>query len=702
MCYHVLTMKEFFLTQTVDLSKSKIDYQKELNNEQFKVVTNGNGPCLVLAGAGSGKTRTITYRVAYLIESGVAPENILLVTFTNKAAKEMLNRVEGLLHAFPQGLWGGTFHSIANRLLRQHASEVGHTSNFTILDQEDAKSLIKICLKELKVDTTSRRFPSPANLQSMISYARNASLPLSKVLESRYQQFSDLIPTIERIGELYEARKRQADSMDFDDLLILLRHLLFQNPMIRERLANQFQYILVDEYQDTNVIQADIVHQLASIHGNILVVGDDAQSIYSFRAAEIKNILRFPNQHQETSVYHLTTNYRSAPEILAVANRSIQQNMHQFKKTLESFCPSCEKPLFVPAATASQEAQYIAEQVMRLRKEGISMCEIAVLFRAAFHSQNLEFELMRRDIPYEYRGGMKFFERAHVKDVVSFLRIIANSKDETAWMRVLGLFPGIGLVTAGKIVQQIQSAETIDEAIKKEVKVGSRAVFGWQQSCVTVKKALVGERLPGKMIREIISGSYRDYLTAEYPDSADRLDDLEQFAVFAEGYKDLHKFLDEVSLTENYGVEKEQTTTFSEEKMILSTIHQAKGLEWDAVFLMHLTDNKFPNPRALQEKGGLEEERRLFYVATTRARKQLFYTYPITSGYDSLSYNQPSLFLQEIPKSLLEEVKIKTISEPSHTSAWRRNDDPIIVLDDLGERISKSSPGSFLRGVDEL
>ncbi|MBI4592005.1 UvrD-helicase domain-containing protein, partial [Candidatus Uhrbacteria bacterium] len=287
-------MKEFVLQDDFDLSKASIDYQRELNSEQLNVVLNGDGACLVLAGAGSGKTRTITYRVAYLLERGVSPESILLVTFTNKAAKEMLSRVEELLGRYPTGLWGGTFHSIANRLLRIYGSQLGYSSNFTILDQEDAKSLIKVCIKVLNVDVTSRRFPSPAKVHAMISYVQNSGRVMSDVIESKYPSFMEILPIIEHIAELYADRKRQADAMDFDDLLLKLRDLLYHHEGVRQKLAHQFEYVLVDEYQDTNVVQAEIIRQLASEHGNVLVVGDDAQSIYSFRAAEIRNILGFP------------------------------------------------------------------------------------------------------------------------------------------------------------------------------------------------------------------------------------------------------------------------------------------------------------------------------------------------------------------------------------------------------------------------
>ena len=698
-------MKEFVLQDDFDLSRSTIDFKAELNPEQLDVVLHGDGPALVLAGAGSGKTRTITYRVAYLLERGVSADNILLVTFTNKAAKEMLSRVEGLLGRYPVGLWGGTFHSIANRLLRIYGRELGYSPSFTILDQEDAKSLVKVCIKALNVDTSARRFPSPAKLHGMISYGMNSGKTIPQVIEQKYPSFTDIAPIIERIGELYQVRKREADSMDFDDLLLNLRKLLQNHEGVRRKLAQQFEFILVDEYQDTNVVQAEIVRQLASEHGNILVVGDDAQSIYSFRAAEIRNILGFPQTYDQTKTFRLTTNYRSTPDILAVANASITQNKDQFKKELTAVRGEMERPNLVPASNSSQEAQFIAQRILALRDEGVPLNEIAVLFRAAFHSQTLEFELMKRDIPYEYRGGLKFFERAHVKDIVAHLRIKQNPRDEMAWMRVLGLMNGIGIVTAQKIIGQIRDIEALQDVLTREIKVPKRAQASWAMLVRTLTK-MSAEELPADLIRAVTGGDYRDYVEAEYPDFMDRLDDLEQFALFAEGYKSLTTFLDEVSLSADYGSVREQGGREDDEKMILSTIHQAKGLEWDAVFVMHLIDGKFPIGRALEEKGGLEEERRLFYVATTRARKHLFYTYPITAGYDTLMISQPSQFLQELPTGLLEEVRLKAAYSASPSrSRWndKSDDGPTIVLDEMGERVKKDISGmSFLRDVNDL
>ena len=704
-------MKEFFLsTQPIETVKT-IDYDAELNEEQFNVVKNGDGACLVLAGAGSGKTRTITYRVAYLLDQGIDPGNILLLTFTNKAAQEMLTRVEDLIGAYPKGLWGGTFHSIANRLLRHYAPLVGLTPDFTILDQDDARDMIKYCIKDLHIDAKAKRFPSPSILNSIISYSRNSGESISRVVEERYPQFIELSAVVERISDVYKARKQQANAVDFDDLLILILELLDKNLDVRVQLANQFKYILVDEYQDTNYVQARIIGHLASHHKNILVVGDDAQSIYSFRAADIQNILDFPKQFDGTRTFKLETNYRSTPEILNLANESILHNEEQYEKELRAVKNSFELPMLVPASSASQEAQYIAEQILALRQEGVHLHHIAVLFRAAFHSQILEMELMRKDIPYEYRGGLKFFERAHIKDIVCYLRLMQNPKDTMAWVRVLSHQVGIGAVTAGRIADVLTNLESVDEveSIDLSTIAKGRAAKGWATLHTTMKRLIKTERQPADLIRAVAVSEYRDYLENEYPNASDRLDDIEQFSLFAEGYNDLSTFLQEVSLKDGYGAVRERASD-DDEQITLSTIHQAKGLEWDAVFVMHMSEGKFPNPKALKEDKGVEEERRLFYVAATRARKYLFLTYPIMSGFDTLEIRQPSMFLQEIPKKSMEEVTLRRRPSNqiySRSIAWQSEsiddeyEDESIELDEFGEPLH-SPKHEFLKRIDEL
>jgi len=657
--------KTFVLKSHDSVKDLKVNYQSELNKEQHKVVTQAEGPCLVLAGAGSGKTRTIVYRVAYLIEHGVKPENILLVTFTNKAAREMLSRVEALLGKYPERLWGGTFHHIANRTLRKYAKFLGYQSNFTILDEGDSRDLIKVCIKEEGIDVKARRFPSASVIKDLFSYSKNSQTELTEVIEARHPKWLELENKIKNITERYQKKKKANNSMDFDDLLVNWLKLLKENPKIRDRLSAQFHFILVDEYQDTNYIQAEIINELSKVHHNVLVVGDDAQSIYSFRAADIGNILNFPKIFPQAKIFKLETNYRSTPEILTVANEVIKQNLEQYKKVLRPKLKKFIKPGLVPSSSASQEAKFISQQILQLRDEGIPLNKMAVLFRAAYHSQELEFELTKKDIPYEYRGGVRFFERAHIKDITAFLKILTNPKDEVAWLRVLSLQTGIGSQTASKIYQRVKDLDCPIKCFKVNLDdiLSLRSKIGWEVLVNIFPNDLEIEQLkdlddPAGLIRSLAKSDYKEFLEAQFPNWQERVEDLEQLAKFAENYKDVNSFLSEVTLQEAFAVERAAPDYSEEENLILTTIHQAKGLEWEVVFVINLIDTAFPNQRAIVEEGGLEEERRLFYVAITRAKQQLFLSYPITGSYSSMYLNTPSQFLSEIPEDLLEEIKL--------------------------------------------
>ncbi len=654
---------KFTIKHSFDPSSFKVDYKKELNDEQLKVVTDGEGHVLVLAGAGSGKTRTIVYRVARLIERGVNPENILLVTFTNKAAKEMLFRVERLLGAFPKGLWGGTFHHVANLLLRKYAPAVGFQPNFTIFDEEDSRDLLGVIVKDLAIDPKKQRFPSNAVVQSILSLARNTQVPLDELVTDRFPHFVKILDKLSAIEKAYEERKRKNNLMDFDDLLVHLATLLERDERVRERLATQFRYILVDEYQDTNKLQATIVRHLSSHHHNLLVVGDDAQSIYSFRGADISNILDFPKQFDNVTIHKLEHNYRSTQPILNLANAAIARNVAQYQKKLVHVREGATLPALVPAASPKQEAEFVAEMILQLRDEGVPLNKMAALFRAAYQSQTLEFELTKRDIPYEYRGGVRFFERAHIKDVSAFLKILSNPTDEVAWMRVLNLQAGIGAQTASAIYQQLMAAGTLPDAILTAApNLAARAREGWAavQRTFRVLLAVPYALSPALLIDLVSKNDYRDYLANQYPNYEERLEDLKQFAVFAQQYKALDTFLAEVSLQESFGVAGAGDAAKDDEAMILSTIHQAKGLEWEAVFLIHLIEPGFPNAKALLEEKGIEEERRLFYVAITRAMTHLFLSYPIAADYRlmSMRMHEPSRFLREVDEGLLEKYEV--------------------------------------------
>lgn len=662
-------MKDFVLTGMSGEIKSSRDYQAELNEEQFAVVGSGEGPQLVLAGAGSGKTRVVTYRVAWLLEHGVRPDEILLLTFTNKAAKEMITRVESLLKTYPAGLWSGTFHSIANRLLRVYGDRTPYGRNFSILDEDDAQDLLKLCVKETKVDSFGRKFPSAAIIKSVSSFAENARLSLREALARRAPTHEPLAGEIEKVLKRYKEEKIRQRALDFDDLLLELYNLLSTDEQVRTALARRFRYVMVDEFQDTNLIQADLVDMLSSHHRNILAVGDDAQSIYSFRAAEIQNILDFSGRYPGAVVHRLVTNYRSTPQILAVANAVIANNLDQYQKELVSVAKDGERPLVIPAADERQEAQYIAEQILALMNDGVRLRDIAVLFRAAFHSQALEFELMRRSVPYEYRGGMKFFERAHVKDAIAHLRILRNIKDGVAWMRALQIQPGMGLATAAKVANHVSVHDRLGDTLASPPKLGDKAQQGWLRTAELLS-GMASEQLPAHMLRAFAgSETYREYLDAEYQNARERREDLEQFSLFAEQYQDLGAFLDAVTLTGDFGglmdTEQDKTATaYTEEKMVLSTIHQAKGLEWDTVFVINVAEGAFPSDKSFANPKEIEEERRLFYVATTRAKRRLFLSYGITAGYENIVIRQPSTFLDEIPKDLIEEVRLR------HSSGW--------------------------------
>ena len=707
-----------------------IDFQKELNSEQLDVVLHGDGPCLVLAGAGSGKTRTITYRVAYLLEQGVAPENILLVTFTNKAAAEMVSRMQHLTGRSEKLPWAGTFHSIGHRILRRHAEVLGYQSNFSILDSDDSESLVKLCAKDYP-SSKGKKFPSAGVLQSIISFARNAQMPIAEVLEARFSAYEMWSGAIESIAAEYDQRKKTANSMDFDDLLTNWL-LLLDKPEILKKYSEQFKYILVDEYQDTNKIQAAIVCKLAQTHQNILAVGDDAQSIYSFRAADIENILRFEKVFPQAKIFKLTTNYRSSQEILSVANSVIAQNPKQYKKDLKTILKTGVRPELRPYSDNMEEASEIASKIASLIRGDVPHKEIAVLFRAAHHSQQLELELMRYGIDYDYRGGLRFFERSHVKDVLAYLRVFNNLADMAAWMRVLLFEDGVGPGAAGKIVSEIENIVNChprrnlptgrqggdlgsDSRVRGNdmraigAELPDRARAGWNNFLTIWDGMLdIGKGSPTKLINSIINSSYRAYLEGERLDSADRIDDIKQLAVFAGKYDNLEEFLAEAALQEAFTIQnkKKSADKIKDNKIILSTIHQAKGLEWTAVFVINLANGAFPHSRALLEEGGVEEERRLFYVAVTRAKKYLYFSYPMAlggrggnAGWGEQVFQSPSQFLDEIRPGLITDRSL--LRNPS----TKFNDGELTYEPDeqsYSNKPLKIKPGSFLRDVEDL
>ncbi len=674
-------MKKYQLQkQQACLDNFKIDYQNELNKEQLDVVLNGEGPCLVLAGAGSGKTRTLVYRVAYLIEKGINPKNILLVTFTNKAAKEMLNRVEVLLKCQPKGLWGGTFHHIGNIILRRYAKVLGYNNKFTILDKEDAKTLLKAVMGELNLKYKDKYFPKADVIQNIISFSANSQKPISQVIEEKYNYLEPkLIPVIETINKAYQKKKLKTNVMDFDDLLINWLKLLKKDKAIKNKLASQFKYILVDEYQDTNKIQSEIIYELGTVHKNILVVGDDCQSIYSFRAADINNILDFPEKFKKTKVFKIETNYRSSPEILDLANNSIANNFNQYQKALNTIIDHKQKPALVALRDSEQQAQFIAQRILELQDEGRSLNDMAVLFRSSFQVMELELELNKRNIPYQMRGGIKFFEQVHIKDIVAYLKIINNWQDELSWKRVLLLYEGIGPANAQMIWQEISKLKTLKSAVEQLIRIPAsvKVIRSLEKLNQLFEFLLVqNQDFIATAIKQILKADYQDYLKANFENAKDRLEDLNQLANFALQYEKLEDFLSDVTLSEGFkGETVEQYQAGPSEALILSTIHQAKGLEWKYLFVIGLAEGQFPHYKIYEHPEEIEEERRLFYVAVTRAKDELYLTYPIISFSFSTgqNINKPSSFLQELNDNLFEPWQVNEENEVEYDSDDEQN-----------------------------
>jgi len=517
--------REYTLQRAPHASTINIDYAAELNEQQLAAVTATPGPLLVIAGAGSGKTRTLTYRVAYLLENGIDPRNILLLTFTNKAARQMLDRVANLLPVDASGLWGGTFHSIGNRMLRRHGSALGYSSGFTIMDREDQKDLVDTVVAAAGINPKEIRFPKGHVLAEIFSFVINTETPIDALLAEKFPYFLPLLEQIKDVHARYEKKKKNTNSMDFDDLLEKTLRMLKEHEHIADFYRRQFQFILVDEYQDTNKIQADFIDTLASEHRNVMVVGDDAQSIYSWRGANFKNILAFPERYPDAQVFKIELNYRSVPEILRVANAAIAANVKQFRKELAATRPSNSfRPAVVGLNDGSEQARFIAQRILELRDEGVALDEIAVLYRAHYHAIELQLELSRRGIPYVITSGVRFFEQAHVKDVTSFIRFVANPRDEVAFKRMVKLLPGIGNKSADNHwrawetgLEQRGDITSWGERLLA-MSVGAKSKKSWEQLAHTLDEIAPGGRAnpPSEMITSIVEAIYDDYAKSQF------------------------------------------------------------------------------------------------------------------------------------------------------------------------------------------
>ncbi len=633
-----------------------VDYADELNPQQLEVVQHPGGPMLVLAGAGTGKTRTLVYRVCRLIEDGVPPGTILLLTFTNKAAREMLDRVEQLVERGGGRVTGGTFHSAGNRILRRYAERLGYSPRFSILDREDSTDLMGSALADISPELPGRRLPRPKLLVDVYSYVINTGHALDEVLLARAPQYLDQSELMAAVFKRYLERKRDADLMDFDDLLLNWLLLLKRFPDSRAELADRFRHVLVDEYQDTNRLQADIVDGMLGPDRNVMVVGDDAQSIYAFRGADYANILTFQERHEGCSVFRLEINYRSTPPILALANASIGHNEHQFPKELRPTRRGEELPSRVSVPTPEAQAAFVADEVLALREEGADLEQMAVLYRNHAHSLELQVELTRRNIPYRVRSGVRFFEQRHVKDVLAHLRFVANPRDEVAFTRLIKLRRGFGARLAARLWSRISGSDPLRTLLRLEI--DSFEAPRPARRSLGEAKALLDELTsprrtgqPGESIRGVVEAFYRDWARENLDNAGSRLDDLEQLALFADGYPDVDAFLAEITLLNELSGE-DVAAGPPDEALTLSTIHQAKGLEWRSVFLIWLSEGRFPTVRAED----MEEERRLFYVAVTRAKENLYLLHPVMARdrYRVDVLLDPSTFLLELPAELLE------------------------------------------------
>ncbi len=649
-----------------------IDYKAELNEEQYAAVTAGKDAALVLAGAGSGKTRTLTYRVAWLLEQNVQPGSILLLTFTNKAAREMLERVEDLTGVSRRAFWGGTFHSIGQRMLRMHGSPMGYEPNFTILDKSDSESLLTQCIRN--VDPTflkNKNNPKAKVISNVISMARNTCCSIKDTVDFYYSYLEDWVPDFNKFFKAYTVKKKNQQVVDYDDLLEFWLQILKDQPEVASYYQNRFEYILVDEYQDTNKIQSQIIDTIG-IRNQIMAVGDDAQSIYAWRGANYENILKFPENHDEAHIFRIQTNYRSTPEILDFANQIILQfgAGAGFQKELRPIRDSHIKPMMIQAMDSREEAQIVIRRISGLIDEGRSLKDITILYRAHYQAVDLQMELTRQNVPFQITSGVQFFEQAHVKDLVAQIRFAYNPGDSRAFQRFCELLPKVGEKTAEKIFITAQSeAATTGEhiaamfstkAVIAKVPKGARDL--WESLVATIQEIVktAETESPAEVMRVATEGWYSEYIKTLYPNYLQRMDDLQSLIGFAQRFDDLQELLSQLILM-NSETSKDNIDPDGEQ-LRLTTIHQAKGLEFPIVFIMGCSENMFPLKRAI-DSGDLDEERRLFYVAVTRAMDELYMTTPRMSSFGgNANFMNPSRFIQRVDPNFYDVVRMKRYS----------------------------------------
>lgn len=626
----------------------------ELNPAQRQAVDRLEGVSLILAGAGTGKTHTLICKVVAALESGVSPGSVMLLTFTNKAASEMTRRAESYTRRFLKGMHAGTFHSVGARLLRRHGERIGVSPDYTILDTEDSKTLFRHIHKEMELGK-SAEFPRPAAVQPLYSFLRNTGADLSRLLSQRYPGWVEYENKLAKVFRRYEDMKKQGNTLDFDDLLEGFLALL-KNGETGRAIRERFTWIFVDEFQDTNRIQNEIVRGLSRSARSLTVVGDDAQSIYAFRGACFRNIMDFPGQFRDTAVFRLETNYRSTSRILEFANDVIRNNLSQFKKNLVPAEPlEGARPRIFRFHSDTEQSLSFSEMIRQKKRAGVPCSEIAVLYRSHSHSLTLQMTLGREGIPFKIFSGLRFFEQAHVKDILAFLKVLYNPRDAASWKRLLLMVPAAGQKTASKILSRIADggpAEKDGVLSRVHANLSAKSRNAWKTAFEFLSEAGADREKPSELIdRLLLVPFFSAHLERSYDNAELREDDLRQLAVFSEGFPDLDAFLSEVVLMTTAD---EQRNAGDVEAVTLTTVHQAKGLEWNTVLILWMAEGYFPSYRSFNSREQMEEERRLFYVAATRAKRDLVIGFPAVDrkSRQGQFWVKPSRFLTEIDEEL--------------------------------------------------
>lgn len=654
-----IVTKKYTLKKISTPPKSyKIDYENELNQAQLEAVLHKDGPLLIIAGAGSGKTRTLTYKVARLIEDGVSPENILLLTFTRRAAREMISRAENILGAGLGKITGGTFHSFANMILRRYARFADLKNNFTVIDRSDAEDVVNHIRGKI-IDKKEKRFPKKSTILDIYSKTINKDIPLDAIVKKEYKQFEHCTEKLIEIANAYNNYKKERSMLDYDDLLLYLKALLMSNEEVRKQISLKYKYVLIDEYQDTNSIQAQIVRLIASEHNNVTAVGDDSQSIYSFRGANFKNILEFPNLYEGCKIVTLEQNYRSSQNILDFANKILEQAKEKYSKELFSTIQSSEKPAIICCENTHAEGEFVVQRILEFcNEDGLSLDDIAVLSRSASLMFDVETQLVKQKIPYRKIGGLKFTETAHVKDITAYLRIILNPYDEISLNRILLLQKGIGVSTINKLlpVLTIQGSKATVDMLP--VKPSQRADLG---NLLTLLSEARNQIADPKVVTEKVLAYYEPILMEHYDDASKRLKDFDHILYLSSKYLNLEDFLSDMALEPpDSSITETEEGAVMDECLTLSTIHGAKGTEYKAVFVIGAVDGRFPSMYSFNSPEELDEELRLFYVAVTRAKTYLYVSYPIDmfDRATGMVLSKPSRFTENISPEILERWKL--------------------------------------------